>query len=203
VRAVPIDFLALSGHKLHAPKGVGLLYVRSGVRFQPSLHGGSQERERRAGTENTASIVAFGCAAELARENLVDEQTRVRKLRDCLEQEILRLIPRVRVNGHRALRLPNTTNLCFDGVEGESLLLKLNQHRICASAGSACTTGSLHPSHVLTAMGLSAVQAQSSLRFSLCTETTEADIATTVTLLPGLVAELRQLVPIGSLATAD
>lgn len=195
VRAVPVDFLALSGHKLHAPKGVGMLYVRSGVRFQPWLLGGSQERERRAGTENTASIVAFGSAAELAQENLVDEQTRVRKLRDHLENEILRLIPQVRVNGHRTLRLPNTSNLCFEGVEGEALLLKLNQHRICASAGSACTTGSLHPSHVLTAMGLSAAQAQASLRFSLSTDTTEADITATLEVLPRLVAELRELVP--------
>ena len=195
LKKVPVDFLSLSGHKLHAPKGIGALYVRNGVRFSPLLIGGSQERERRAGTENVPHIAALGRAAELAVENLIDEQTRTRALRDRLESEILRLIPGAHRNGHATERLPNTSSLRFDGVEAEALLIKLNQSGICASSGSACTTGSMAPSHVLSAMGLDAAQARSSLRLSLCHLTTEADIDYTLRVLPQIVAELRQAVP--------
>ena len=191
----PVDFLSISGHKLHAPKGIGALYVRSGVKFSPLLIGGSQERERRAGTENVPYIVALGRAAELAAENLIDEQTQTRALRDKLENGLLAAIPGAHRNGHAAERLPNTSSLRFDGVEAEAILLKLNQKGLCVSSGSACTTGSLSPSHVLTAMGLSPSGARSSVRLSLCPPPPEAEVASALQAIPAAIAELRAALP--------
>ncbi|MEM1059820.1 MAG: cysteine desulfurase NifS [Verrucomicrobiota bacterium] len=187
----PIDFLSLSGHKLHAPKGVGVLYARRGTKLRPYVMGGGQENGKRGGTENVASIVGLGRAAELAAENLVDEQTRVRALRDRLEAGLLERVPGLRVNGDAENRLPNTTNLAFTGVEAEAILLALDRQGICASAGSACTTGALEPSHVLTAMGLSPDLARSCLRFSLSHYTTEAEVDTALEVIPRIVAELK------------
>ncbi|HEY8965712.1 MAG TPA: cysteine desulfurase NifS [Candidatus Methylacidiphilales bacterium] len=192
VKKVECDFLALSGHKLHAPKGVGVLYVRTGTRFTPFLIGGGQEKGRRSGTENVPHIVALGRAAELALENLIDEQTKTRALRDRLEAGLLAAIPGAHRNGHATERLPNTASLRFDGVEAEGLLLKLNEHGICASAGSACSTGSLEPSHVLSAMGLTPAQARSTIRLSLSHMTTETEVGTVLAVLPQLVAALRE-----------
>lgn len=187
----PIDFLSLSGHKLHAPKGVGVLYARRGTKLRPYVMGGGQENGKRGGTENVASIVGLGRAAELAAENLVDEQTRVRALRDKFESTLLQQIPGTAVNGDPEHRLPNTSNLRFDGVEAEAILLALDQRGICASAGSACTTGSLEPSHVLTAMGLKPEQARSCVRFSLSHFNTEAEVEAALAAIPSIIAELR------------
>ncbi len=187
----PIDFLSLSGHKLHAPKGVGVLYARRGTKLRPYVMGGGQENGKRGGTENVASIVGLGRAAELAAENLVDEQTRVRALRDKFESTLLETIPGTAVNGDAEHRLPNTSNLRFDGVEAEAILLALDQRGICASAGSACTTGSLEPSHVLTAMGLKPEQARSCVRFSLSHFNTEEEVDTVLEAIPAIIADLR------------
>ncbi|PKN76901.1 MAG: cysteine desulfurase NifS [Deltaproteobacteria bacterium HGW-Deltaproteobacteria-1] len=161
-----IDMLSISGHKLHAPKGIGVLYVRRGTKFSPFLIGGHQEKERRGGTENTPSIVGLGKACELAAKNMAQENTNVRKLRDKLEKELLKKIPQSRVNGDIENRLPNTTNISFEFVEGEAILLLMNELGICASSGSACTSGSLQPSHVLRAMGVPFTMAHGSIRFS-------------------------------------
>ena len=169
VAELGVDFLSLSAHKLHAPKGIGLLYIKRRTKFQPYVIGGGQEHGRRGGTENVANIVAFGRASELAMAGLTDENTRVRALRDRLEKTILGKIPGTLRNGSRDSRLPNTSNIAFDFVEAEALLLLLDQAGICASSGSACTTGSLDPSHVLTAMGLGPSRARGSIRFSLDT----------------------------------
>jgi cysteine desulfurase len=195
VRALGVDFLSLSAHKLHAPKGIGLLYVRRQVRYQPYIVGGGQERGRRGGTENVANIVAFGRAADLAMARLDDENTRVRALRDRLEDGILAGIPGTSRNGARDPRLPNTTNIAFDGVEAEGILMLLDQAGICASSGSACTTGSLDPSHVLTAMGCTVARARSSIRFSLGIYNTEADVDYVLKHLPGIIARLRASAP--------
>jgi cysteine desulfurase len=197
VQGLDVDFLSLSAHKLHAPKGVGLLYVKRRVKYQPYIVGGGQERGRRGGTENVANIVAFGRAAELAMANLEDENTRVRALRDRLEDGILGAIPGTARNGAKELRLPNTSNIAFDGVEAEGILMLLDQAGICASSGSACTTGSLDPSHVLTAMGCSAARARSSIRFSLGVYNTEADVDYLLQQLPGIIAKLRASAPVG------
>src|SRR5581483_432596 len=159
-----VDMLSLSAHKLHAPKGIGLLYVKKRTKYVPYVTGGGQERGRRGGTENVASMVAFGRAAELAMATLDDENTRVRALRDRLEKTILKTIPNTFRNGSRDSRLPNTSNLAFDHVEAEAILMLLDQAGICASSGSACTTGSLDPSHVLVAMGLTPARARASIR---------------------------------------
>ncbi len=197
VRELDVDFLSLSAHKLHAPKGIGLLYVKRRVKYQPYVVGGGQERGRRGGTENVAGIVAFGRAAELALASLQDENTRVRALRDKLEDGILAGIPGTSRNGAKEPRLPNTSNLAFDGVEAEGILMLLDQAGICASSGSACTTGSLDPSHVLTAMGCSAARARSSIRFSLGIYNTEADVDYVLKHLPGIIAKLRDNSPGG------
>ena len=192
-----IDLLTLSGHKIHAPKGIGALYVRKGVRFRPLLIGGHQERGRRGGTENVAGIVALGKAAELAQEHLpgtVWEQ----KLRDKLEQGILEAIPNTVVNGDRNHRLPNTTNIGFKYIEGEAILLSLDEFGICASSGSACTSGSLEPSHVLRALGLPYSVLHGSIRFSLSRYTTEAEIDRVLEVLPGVINRLRELSPFNS-----
>jgi cysteine desulfurase len=195
VRELDVDFLSLSAHKLHAPKGIGLLYVKRRVRYQPYVVGGGQERGRRGGTENVASIVAFGRAAELAMASLPDEDTRVRALRDRLEDGILAGIQGTSRNGAKEPRLPNTSNVAFDGVEAEGILMLLDQAGICASSGSACTTGSLDPSHVLTAMGCSAARARSSIRFSLGIYNTGEEVDYVLEHLPGIIAKLRANAP--------
>jgi cysteine desulfurase len=192
-----IDFLTLSGHKLHAPKGMGALYVRKGVRFRPLVMGGHQERGRRGGTENVAGIVALGKAAELAQAHLADVAVEQR-LRDKLEQGILATIPNTVVNGDRTARLPNTTNIGFKYIEGEAILLSLDQYGICASSGSACTSGSLEPSHVLRALGLPYSLLHGSIRFSLSRYTTEAEIDRVLEVLPGIITRLRELSPFNS-----
>jgi cysteine desulfurase len=197
VRELDVDFLSLSAHKLHAPKGIGLLYVKRRVKYQPYVVGGGQERGRRGGTENVAGIVAFGRAAELALASLPDENTRVRALRDRLEDGILGAIPGTSRNGAKEPRLPNTSNLAFEGVEAEGILMLLDQAGICASSGSACTTGSLDPSHVLTAMGCSAARARSSIRFSLGIYNTDAEVDYVLKHLPGIIAKLRANSPMG------
>lgn len=192
-----IDFLTLSGHKLHAPKGIGALYVRKGVRFRPLVMGGHQERGRRGGTENVAGIVALGKAAELAQEHLANV-AQEQQLRDKLEQAILATIPNTVVNGDRAHRLPNTTNIGFKYIEGEAILLSLDQYGICASSGSACTSGSLEPSHVLRALGLPYSILHGSIRFSLSRYTTAAEIDRVLEVLPGIINRLRELSPFNS-----
>jgi len=189
-----IDFLTLSGHKFHAPKGVGALFVRRGVRFRPLLIGGHQERNRRGGTENVAGIVGLGQAALLAQQNLAQMQS-VQALRDYLETAILRTIPDTVVNGQGSPRLPNTTNIGFKYIEGEAILLLLDREGICASSGSACTSDSLEPSHVLRAMGLPYSVLHGSIRFSLSRYTTEAEVEQLLAVVPGIVAQLRALSP--------
>ncbi len=193
-----IDFLSLSGHKLHAPKGVGALYVRRFTPFATFLTGGHQERGRRAGTENVASIAGLGTAARLAKENMVKEQTYVKGLRDRLEQGLLATCLDPMVNGDVEHRLPNTSSICFRYIEGESILLRMYQAaKICASSGSACTSGSLEPSHVLRAMGVDFRSLHGSIRFSFSRYNTDADVGAILRVLPGIVAELRSLSPYG------
>jgi cysteine desulfurase len=190
-----IDMLALSGHKLHAPKGIGVLYVRRGTKFSPFLVGGHQEKGRRGGTENVPGIVALGKACEMAFLNMEKENTYVKALRDRLEAELLKAIPHIRVNGGGAERLPNTTNISFEFVEGEGILLLMDQHGICASSGSACTSGSLQPSHVLRAMGVPYTMAHGSIRFSLSVYNTPEEIDTIVGVLPPIIERLRSYSP--------
>ncbi len=188
-----IDLMTLSGHKLHAPKGVGALFVRRGFRFRPLLIGGHQERGRRAGTENVAGIIGLGKAAELAQLHLADIATE-KKLRDRLEKGLL-TIAETEINGDRKNRLPNTTNIGFKYIEGEAILLSLNHFGICASSGSACTSGSLEPSHVLRAMGLPHTTLHGSIRFSLSRYTTDADVDRVLEVMPGIVERLRAMSP--------
>lgn len=203
VNALGVDLLSLSAHKLHGPKGVGLLYVRKGTPFQPLIVGGHQEEGHRGGTENVPYIVAFGRAAELARAVSAHDQQRLARLRDTLEAAILTQIPDTTRNGAKEPRLPNTTSIAFAGVEAEALLMMLDQLNIYASSGSACTTGSVAPSHVLTAMGLSPAAARGTLRFSLDYETTPEDIAHLMGHLPRIVAELRDAASPRALARAS
>lgn len=191
LKAVPIDYLSLSAHKLGGPKGVGALVVRKGAPFAPHLHGGHQERGRRGGTENVAGIVGFGCAAELAAKELPDYAARVQPLRDRLEAELLARSPGAERNGHASLRLPNTTNLTFPGVESEALLLLLDQAGICASAGSACLADSDEPSHVVRAMKPESAASRQMVRFSLGRETTGAEIESAVDAVTTVIARLR------------
>jgi len=195
VKDCGVDFLSLSAHKLHAPKGIGLLYVKRRTKYHPYVIGGGQERGRRGGTENVANIVAFGRAAELAMATLQEENTRVRALRDKLEKGILTSVPGTARNGAGEPRLPNTSNISFEGVEAEGVLLLLDRLGICVSSGSACTTGSLDPSHVLIAMGCSAARARSSVRFSLGIYNTDAEIAYVLKHLPDVIARLRANAP--------
>jgi len=190
-----IDMLSISGHKLHAPKGIGILYVRRGTKFSPFLIGGHQEKERRGGTENTPSIIGLGKACELAARNMEAENTRVKQLRDKLEEKLLELIPNSRVNGSRLYRLPNTTNMSFEFVEGEGILLLMDEYGICASSGSACTSGSLQPSHVLRAMGVPFTMAHGSIRFSLSIYTTEEEINFVIEKMPPIIERLRSMSP--------
>ncbi len=191
VKASGVDFLSLSAHKLCGPKGVGLLYVKRHTKYQPYLMGGGQERGRRGGTENVPGIVGFGRAAELALANLESENTRVRALRDALENGLLSGIPGVARNGAPEPRLPNTANLAFEGVEAEGLLLLLDQAGICASSGSACSSGAPDPSHVLRAMGCGTARSRGSIRFSLGIDNTKAEVEYVLQCLPGIVAKLR------------
>jgi len=195
LKSLDVDMLALSGHKLHAPKGVGALYVRRKLPFRPFLIGGHQEHGRRAGTENTTGIIALGAAARAAKANLNHENTEVRALRDRLENELLARVPDSRLNGHKTERLPNTANISFKYVEGEAILLLLDQLGIAASSGSACTSGSLEPSHVLRAMGVPFTFAHGSIRFSLSRYTTAADVDYVVENVPGIIENLRRISP--------
>ena len=196
VKKSGINMLALSGHKFHGPKGVGVLYVKKGTKFAPFLIGGHQEKGRRGGTENVASIIGIGKAAELAGKDLADgEMDRVRALRDRLEAEILEKIPNTLLNGSRENRLPNTLSVSFEYVEGESILLMLDQLGVCASSGSACTSGTLEPSHVLRALGVPFTAAHGSIRFSLSTYTTPEEIETVAAELPPLIRKLRDMSP--------
>jgi len=190
-----VDMLSLSGHKLHAPKGVGVLYVRKGSKFSPYLIGGHQEHGRRGGTENTPGIIGLGTACELAGENMERENTEVRRLRDKLESELTARVPNSKVNGGGAERLPNTTSISFEFIEGESILLMMDELGICASSGSACTSGSLQPSHVLRAMGVPFTMAHGSIRFSLSVYNTEEEIDFVIDELPPIVERLRSLSP--------
>ena len=202
VRKVPVDMLSISGHKLHAPKGIGVLYVGKGTKFAPFLLGGHQENGRRGGTENVASIIGLGKAAELAASHLLKDMGRVAKLRDKLENGLLERIPNSMVNGDRRSRLPNTSSIAFEYVEGESILLMMDALGICASSGSACTSGSLEPSHVLRAMGVPFTAAHGSIRFSLSTYNQEEEIDFVLEKLPPIIDRLRQMSPYWQQAVA-
>lgn len=190
-----IDMLSMSGHKLHAPKGIGVLYIRKGTKFSPFLIGGHQEKGRRGGTENVPYIVGLGKACELAKKHLEEENTKVRALRDYLEKRILESIPNVLVNGDPVHRLPNTLSVSFEYVEGESILLMLSDLGICASSGSACTSGSLEPSHVLRAMGVPFTAAHGSVRFSLSIYNTKEEMDYIADHLPSIITRLREISP--------
>jgi cysteine desulfurase len=192
-----VDMLSLSGHKLHAPKGIGALYLRKGVPFRPFLVGGHQEKNRRAGTENTASNIALGKACELAAVHMEEENTRVKGMRDRLERELLARIPNARINGGSAERLPNTVSVAFEFVEGELILLYLSEKGICASSGSACTSGSLEPSHVLRAMGVPFTCAHGSIRFSLSRFNSDEEIDFVISELPPIIRRGREMSPFG------
>ncbi|MEY8333524.1 cysteine desulfurase NifS [Lachnospiraceae bacterium 47-T17] len=191
-----IDMLSASGHKIFGPKGIGILYIRKGVKSGSFIHGGAQERRRRAGTHNVTGIVGMGAAAVLSAEKLEERIACETKLRDHLIERVLAEIPYSRLNGHRTNRLPNNANFCFRFIEGESMLIKLDQKGICGSSGSACTSGSLDPSHVLLAIGLPHEIAHGSLRLSLSHETTMEEIDTTVDELKGIIEQLRSMSPL-------
>lgn len=195
LRHLPVDMLSLSGHKIHAPKGIGVLYVRKGVRFRPFLRGGHQERGRRAGTENVPYIVGLGMAAQLSSDHMQEERVNVARLRDKLENGLLERISDCMVNGDVENRLPNTSNIAFKNVEGEAILLMLDRLGICASSGSACTSGSLEPSHVLRAMGVPFNYAHGSVRLSLSRYTTEEDVDYVIENFPGVIETLRAISP--------
>jgi cysteine desulfurase len=190
-----IDMLSISGHKLHAPKGIGVLYIRKGTKFSPFLIGGHQEKGRRGGTENVPYIIGLGKACELAKKSLKEENTRVKALRDYLEAKLLEKIPNTLVNGDRRNRLPNTLSVSFEYVEGESILLLLSDLGICASSGSACTSGSLEPSHVLRAMGVPFTAAHGSIRFSLSVYNTKEEMDYIIDHLPPIIQRLRDISP--------
>jgi cysteine desulfurase len=198
VKTGAYDMISISGHKLHAPKGVGALYVRKGTRFSPFLIGGHQEKERRGGTENVASVIGMGKACEVAEKNISEKNEQVEHLRDRLETGLLERTPNAIVNGDRQHRLPNTTSISFEYVEGEAILLMMNELGMCASSGSACTSGSLEPSHVLRAMGVPFTAAHGSIRFSLSIYNTEEEIDFVVEKLPPIIERLRELSPFWS-----
>jgi cysteine desulfurase len=197
VKKLPVDLMSISGHKMHASKGVAALYIKRGTRFAPYIIGGHQEQGRRGGTENVASIIGFGKAAELGKEHVASGDTKTGELRDKLETGLLETCPGAIINGHIESRLPNTGNISFEYVEGEAILLRLNEFNICASSGSACTSGSLEPSHVLRAMGVPFTAIHGSVRFSLSRYTTEEDIDLVLEKMPGIIKELRELSPYG------
>jgi len=192
-----IDMLSLSGHKLHAPKGIGCLYLRKGTPFRPFMVGGHQEKSRRAGTENAAAIIALGKACQLAGDAMETENTVVKGMRDRLQSALMSAIPHSRINGDGAERLPNTTSIAFEFVEGEAILMLLSELGICASSGSACTSGSLEPSHVLRAMGVPFTCAHGSIRFSLSRFTTNDEIDTVIREMPKIIERLRMMSPFG------
>jgi cysteine desulfurase len=196
VDKLKVDLLAISAHKFHGPKGVGALYVRKGTRLIPFMHGGGQEKRRRAGTENVSAIVGLGKAVELAGREMGKEAERLAYLRDKLIKGLMEKIDHIRLNGHPMTRLPNNVNVSTDFVEGESLLLSLDLEGICASTGSACSSASLEPSHVLLALGVPAEQAHGSLRFTLGRENTELDVERVLEVLPGIVTRLRAMSPL-------
>lgn len=191
-----IDMLSASAHKIHGPKGIGFLYIRKGLRLRSFIHGGGQERGRRAGTENVPGIVGLGKAVEIAYETMQETTKQEKILRDYLIERVLAEVPYARLNGHRTLRLPNNVNFCFQFIEGESLLIMLDMQGICASSGSACTSGSLDPSHVLLAIGLPHEIAHGSLRLTLCSETTKEEIDYTVEKIKTIVERLRVMSPL-------
>jgi cysteine desulfurase len=191
----PVDMLSLSSHKLHGPKGIGALYIRKGTKFKPLMLGGHQEQGRRAGTENVPGIIGLGKACALAEGNLADIGTRVRGLRDRLEKAMLEAVPQCMINGDRPNRLPNTASIAFEYVEGEAILLMMNEFGIAASSGSACTSGSLEPSHVLRAMGIPFTAAHGSIRFSLSHFTTAEEIEFVIDKMPPIIERLRQMSP--------
>ncbi len=196
IKQTGVDLLSLSGHKLHAPKGIGVLYIRKGTKFSPYMIGGHQEKGRRGGTENVASIVALGKATELAKKHLnEDGYEHIGQLRDKLETTLLTRISHSMVNGDSEHRLQNTTSVAFEYVEGESILLMMNEHGICASSGSACTSGSLEPSHVLRAMGVPFTAAHGSIRFSLSRYNTEEEIDIVIEKMPPIIERLRSMSP--------
>lgn len=199
-----INFLSLSGHKLHAPKGIGALYIKKGTRFEPFVIGGHQESSRRGGTENVPGIVGLGEAARLAAENFDEENSRVKNMRDRLQKGLLDTVPSARVNGDLEHRLPNTLNIGFEFVEGEAILMRMDEKGICASSGSACTSGSLEPSHVLRAMGVPFTAVHGSIRFSLSRYNTEDEVTYVLQEVPGIIRFLREMSPFGreSLAAA-
>jgi cysteine desulfurase len=197
VKALGVDMLSISGHKFYGPKGVGAMWLRKGVRLTPYMTGGRQERNRRAGTENVPAIVGLGAAAERARVKLQDEGTRVRALRDRLEAGVLASVAGAARNGAAEPRVPNTSNISFDRIESESLLIGLDLEGIAVSSGSACSSGTLEPSHVLKAMGLPHLRTLSSIRFSLGASNTEADVDRVIRVLPPLVEKLRGLTTVG------
>jgi cysteine desulfurase len=190
-----IDMLSISGHKLHAPKGIGVIYIRKGLKIPPLFHGGHQEDGMRAGTENVPYIIGLGKACELAGNYLDEERGRVAACRDRLETALLQRCAGAKLNGDKGNRLPNTTNISFENIEGEAILLLLDEHGIAASSGSACTTGSLEPSHVMRAMGIPYTYAHSSIRFSLSRYTTEQQIDTVIDVMPPIIERLRSLSP--------
>lgn len=192
-----IHFLSLSGHKLHAPKGIGALYVKKGTRFAPFIIGGHQESDRRGGTENVPGIVGLGEAARIASTKLAEENHRVKSMRDRLQEGLLAAVPHARVNGNLASRLPNTLNIGFEYVEGEAILMRMDEKGICASSGSACTSGSLEPSHVLRAMGVPFTAVHGSIRFSLSRYNAPEEIEYVIGELPGIIAFLRSMSPFG------
>ena len=196
VNELGVDLLSMSAHKLYGPKGVGALYIRKGTKLVPFMHGGEQERRRRASTENVPGIVGFGKAVELAQQEMSKEAERLAYLRNLMINGILERIDHTRLNGHPLKRLPNNVNVSVDFVEGESMLLNLDLEGICASTGSACSSSSLEPSHVLLAMGLSPEQAHGSLRFSLGKWTSEEEIGRVLEVLPRVVAKLRAMSPL-------
>lgn len=200
VNRIQCDLYSISGHKFHAPKGIGALYVRRGTRIRPLMYGGHQERGRRPGTENVPGIVAMGKAAELALRHMPDEE-RVRELRDRLENAILSGFSNVHLNGSKEARVPNTSNVGFEYIEGEAILLYLNEMGIAASSGSACSSGSLEPSHVLRAMGVPFTAAHGSIRFSLSRFTTGKEIDYTISVLPGVIERLLEISPFWDSAT--
>lgn len=203
LKTTEIDMLSLSGHKLHGPKGIGALYVRKGTKFRPLIRGGHQERGRRGGTENTPAIVGLGKAAELAVAHMQEEQTRVRALRDRLEQGLLQQIDRCFVTGDEQNRLPNTSNIAFEHVDGEAILAHMNRAGIAASSGSACTSGSTEPSHVLRAMKLPAAALHGAIRISFSRDSTDDDVDRVLEVLPEIIAKLRVLSPLSQERQTD
>lgn len=197
MKNVQADMLSLSGHKFHAPKGIGVLYIRKGTKFSPFLIGGHQESGRRGGTENVASIIGIGKASEMALADLGQMSTHIKKLRDKLENTLIKTVTNTMINGDREQRLPNTTSIGFEFVEGEAILLMMDEFGICASSGSACTSGSLEPSHVLRAMGVPFTAAHGSIRFSLSTYSTEDEIDFIIEKVPPIIKRLRELSPFG------